>query len=128
MARELKLITWCDGDHEEDVPSTTVRRLSVDGGPTILLDLCDVCDKVVQDVFVLMDSGVPESKAIFEPTPTPRKRTPSTPPTTKPIRADGRDRRDCPECDYIGNTRSAMGQHLKQKHHKQLSDFDWSTA
>lgn len=132
MARELRLITWCDGDHDEDVPATTVRTLTVDGGKPVLLDLCDVCDKIVQDMVVFMERGVLASKAIA----TPAARVPRTaalptraaPEQAVPTRADGKDRVDCQDCDYVGRTRSALGQHLKSKHDKKFSDYDWTLS
>jgi hypothetical protein len=131
------LVVWCDGDHEEDTPSAVVRTLTVDGGKPVLLDLCDVCDKAVQDVVTLMEQGVLADKAIAAP-PTHRQARvprgtnpggkPSTTPGWVPVREDGRDRRDCvePDCGYVGATRSALGQHILQKHGGKLSDYDWT--
>ena len=141
MARELKLVVWCDGDHEEDTPSTVVRTLTVDTSKSVLLDLCDVCDKAVQDVLTLMEQGVLADKVITAPatrvhrpaaTRAPRGSNPggkpSTTPGWEPVREDGRDRRDClePDCGYVGATRSALGQHILQKHGGKLSDYDWT--
>jgi uncharacterized C2H2 Zn-finger protein len=132
VSRELKLLTWCDGDHDEDVVATVVRTLTVDGSKPVLLDLCDVCDKVVQDMIEFMERGVLASKAIA--TPVARVKKPdalphrAVPEQVVPTRADGKDRVDCPECDYVGRTRSALGQHLTSKHGKKFSDFDWTPA
>lgn len=130
----MKLVVWCDGDHEEDTPSTVVRTLTVDGGKPVLLDLCEVCDKVVQDMIALMEAGVLADKAIAAPTtsktrrpaPVPEGLPPAKTPGYVPVRADGKDRRDCPECEYVGRTRSAMGQHLKTKHGTLFSNYDWT--
>ncbi len=134
MARELVLRSWCDGDHDEDVAAVVARTITVDRGEPIVLDLCEVCDKTVRDLLHLMGHGVPAKQAIVAPGERPFRgrgerinpRKPSEIPGGEPTRADGRDRRDCPECDYIGATRSAMGQHLKVKHGKKFTDYDWT--
>jgi hypothetical protein len=132
MARELQLVTWCDGDHETDVRATVVRTLSVDGGKPVLLDLCEPCDKAVQDVLVLMDAGVYADKALVAPGSRPPRAVRAVPDAqpepSKSQRADGRDRTDCVEdgCGYVAPTRSALGQHVKQKHETKLSNYDWT--
>lgn len=130
MSRELKLITWCDGEHgDEDVRATVVRTLAVDGDKPVLLDLCEVCDKTVQDLMVFMERGVPASKAVSAPQTRGRKADTLPVKAVAPRpRADGKDRVDCPECEYVGNTRSALGQHLKTRHEKKFSDYDWTPA
>lgn len=127
MARELKLVTWCDGEHDGDVPATTARTLAVDGSKPILLDLCETCDKVVQDMLAFMDRGVLASHAVSAPAARVR-RSPGSVPLTPPQRRDGKDRADCMEegCGYVGRTRSALGQHLKSKHGTKFTDYDWT--
>jgi len=139
MARELKLITWCDGDHDHDEPATVVRTLTVDNCKPVLLDLCEPCDKVVQDMLSLMQQGVLADKAIVGSMTGPRPRVVQSRPSPtrsdsavsarrKQIEASGQHRTDCAEedCDYVAPTRSALGQHLKMKHDAKLSDYDWS--
>jgi hypothetical protein len=132
VARELRLITWCDGEHgDEDVAATVVRTLSVDGDKPVLLDLCEVCDKTVQDLILFMGRGVPASKAIAAPQArTRRAETLPVKAVAPRPRADGKDRVDCMEegCGYVGNTRSALGQHLTSKHGTKFSDYDWTPA
>lgn len=133
MSRELKLVTWCDGDHDGDVSATVVRTLTVDGSKPVLLDLCEVCDKIVEDLLVFMERGVQANKALVAsgrvrkqlPTRAP-ERTRTVPEQAVPTRADGRDRVDCPECDYVARTRGALGQHLRSRHSKTTTDYDWT--
>jgi len=35
--------------------------------------------------------------------------------------------RTCPECGHVAPTRSATGQHVKQRHSKKLGDYEWPT-
>jgi hypothetical protein len=138
MSKEVQIVPWCDGDHEEAVRAEVERTVAVDGSKTILLDLCQPCDKLFEDLSWLMERGVqadkvrePRRRKASEVRPvaeTPRKRKGRQPPP-------GAKRVDCqePSCldprtgePYMAPTRSALGQHIKQKHHKLLSDYDWT--
>ena len=122
---------WCDGEHEGDVPATVTRTLVLDGGDPYLLDLCEPCDKAVQDIAVLMERGVLASQAITAPgstrtrvVPRPRKGVGGR---TASVMKNSVAWRTCPVCGHEAPTRSANGQHLKQNHEKKLSDFNWPT-
>jgi hypothetical protein len=129
VTRELKLVLWCDGEHDEDVEAVMSRTVSVDGGKPMLLDLCETCDKVVQDMIAFMDRGVLASKAVAMPHARVRKSA------LLPVReragtgrVDGKDRTDCPEegCGHVSPTRSALGAHVKTAHGTKIRDYDWS--
>jgi hypothetical protein len=126
VARELKLVSWCDGEHHEDeeVPAVVARTLSVDGGKPMLLDLCETCDKVVRDLIVFMDRGLLASRAVS----VPGVRKSDLPTRVTTVVGGGKDRTDCPECGHVSPTRSAMGAHLKTKHQKKIRDYDWGQA
>lgn len=130
MSREVKVVAWCDGGHGDQVEATVERVVSVDGGTATLLDLCASCDETVQAVLDLMSEGV-AADTVAAPAPRRRPGT-GTPPARRrgvaPHRADGRDRRDCPECEYVGPTRSALGQHLRSRHDAKFSDYTWSDS
>jgi len=142
VSREVQIVRWCDGrDHEGPTRATVERTVSVDGGRIILLDLCEPCDKLVQEVLALMESGI-EAAKVMDPTPPPRGnrkgRPPGIPTSEKEdaaraarrqqIHDEGQDRTDClePGCGYEGPTRSALGQHINSSHPgKKLSDYNW---
>lgn len=130
MARELLLVQWCDGEHgDENVPAVVARTLALDTMGPILLDLCATCDKSVQDIALLMERGVPAEQAVVVPGTTVTPRQPRTVERIAPRVAsrmkDSVAWRTCPICGHTAPTRSANGQHLKQKHEKTLGDFDW---
>lgn len=127
MSKEVRVVAWCDGPHEHREPGVVERREPWQG-EVYLLDLCEPCNKAVEDLMEQMREwlrrGIPESKAQAAPSP-PRQR--------KKRASRGADTesvfmRTCqePDCDYgTAPTRSALGQHTK-KHGKNLSDYDWS--
>jgi hypothetical protein len=127
VARELRLDLWCDGEHgDEDVPATVTRTLTLDSGEPYLLDLCERCDKAVQDIALLMQRGVLAEQAIIAPGSTPpRKKGPLVPTAVASKMKQSVPWRTCPDCGYVTPTRSALGQHVKQKHEKLLRDYDW---
>ena len=110
----------------------TERVVSLDGGKPVLLDLCEPHDKVFADVATLMERGATVGKS---DRPSRSRKAASPDGTTEPRRSQngrlippGSDRTDCvePDCGYVSPTRSALGQHVKQKHGKKLSDYDWT--
>lgn len=151
MSKEVTITAYCDGDHETKVLAVIERTLSVDDGTPMLVDLCETCDKAVQDIQVLMRQGIAASK-VNPPAPPKRKRKSASRPTPKPeseqspqaqyltgLSREERERmaqiKECREPDcidprtgetYVAPTRSALGQHVKQKHGKLLSDYDWT--
>jgi hypothetical protein len=128
MSREVQIVSWCDGDHEEATEAEVERVVSLDGGKAILLDLCEACDnEVFENLVWLMERGVEAAKVAPQRPHKPAFRT-------REGAWKGKDRTDCPEKDidprtgkpYVANNRKALQSHLKQKHDKKLSDYDWS--
>lgn len=117
MSKEIKIVAWCDGDHEDDDTIATVERLIwMDQGKPILLDLCDTCDKVMQDLQELMSRGVVADKTMVTP-------------IKKPVWAENPDTpekdRTCPDgdCGFVAVTRQALGKHVRSKHGKSFKDY-----
>lgn len=138
MSKEVVIQSWCDGEHEHREPATVERTESLEGEP-YQLDLCEVCAKAyaeaVEQVRAWLERGVPVAQVTAPPVP-PRTRQPS--------RAVGRPMarpefntvamRTCQEraCidprtgeQYVGPTRTALGQHVKKQHDKRLGDYSW---
>ena len=114
--------SYCDLDSEPgEVPATD--EVTYEGR---LLDVCaehkQVVEDAIQAVADLFASGVPIGEA--PKASRPRKgvggRAPNPDMSTLFMRT-------CQDCGYAPPTRSALGQHVKQKHAKVLSNYDWST-
>lgn len=136
MSKEVQVVSWCDGDHEAQERAVMERIVTVDGGKPVVLDLCERCDKVMGDLLTLMERGAPADGS------KPKRQHRKTPGPYQSTGSGGRVRvlaadmpMDCrePGCvdprtgvAYVAPTRSALGQHVKQKHHKLLSDYDWT--
>jgi hypothetical protein len=121
--KHIQVVAYCDGlTHEaERVRSTIERTISVDGSGDIVLDLCEQCDQQVQAMQALMERG---SKA---DEPTRRAARPQRPGSHRTpgekSREPGGMPSTCPDCLHHTPTRSALGQHVKKKHGKQLKSF-----
>jgi hypothetical protein len=118
--REVVVLRFCDGDHIEQV-SATVEEVEGFGGEPMLLDLCNPCFEVYRkDVATVQEwlrRGVPAAKAVTGPAPVRRPRA----------RPTGRKRKEdltttCNQCGYTCPTRTALGQHTKQKHDMTLTE------
>lgn len=110
MAKEVRVIAYCDGEHEHRVEADTERRETLDGEPFVL-DLCHACetefDAALSSVRKWLGRGVPVAM-----TQQPKKK--------------GRRPKDlttaCNQCDYVGATRGALGQHLHAKHNMGIKE------
>jgi hypothetical protein len=136
VSKEVQIVAWCDGEHSGEVVLATVEReVSLDKGPPIVLDLCDVCDKVVQDLQALMGRGVRvrhqprRSHTKIDPGkgPKPGPDGPVVEPWSEP-----EEERTCPDerCTggedggaYVAPTRSALNQHVRKIHHTKFADY-----
>lgn len=135
MSREVMILSWCDGDHEDKVRAEVERVVTLDGKRPRLVDLCRSCDKLFTDVEWLLDRGA-DAEEVTEPKRRETREHPQRTAKRKPRRPPvGSDRVDCqePGCidprtgeQYVAPTRTALGQHVKSKHDKRLSDYDWS--
>lgn len=130
--KEVQVVAWCDGTgHQHQEPATVERRESLSGEP-VVLDLCDLCNKSfdvdLDAVRAWLERGVPVSET------QPRKRGKSTGPRAgvggRPKRADmeAPGWRTCPDCGYECPTRTALGQHVKSKHNKVLSNYEFPVS
>ena len=78
MSRTVNISKWCDNqrEHEQDTEPATVERSVLDErGRSVVLDLCEFCDRVVQVVFELAKHGTPAS--FDKPKPKPRGQRPA---------------------------------------------------
>lgn len=130
--KEILVVSYCDGDHEDErVRSTVERVMSVDGSKPVALDLCDECDGLVSRLLHLMDRGAvvkaPTAKRKSSPAaekaapPTPRPNTKFHEPTGKLPPLGGPH--ICPECGFESKSRNALGQHLTVTHSKRFRDY-----
>ena len=130
MSKEVQILSWCDGLWHGDVdrePAKVERRLSLDGEES-LADLCEKCDRALDEFRELINRGAPP-KGRKKPGPkVGRTRVPVEDYESDPMRT-------CKEPDcidprtgkqYLAPTRSALGQHVKQRHDKLLADYDWT--
>ena len=122
--KEVTVIAFCDGDHEERIRSVVERTVAIDGSKAVMLDLCDTCDKVVGDMLILMErgavvkgggkkkSGTGTGRPVGRPAGAPFK-------TSIPFEGP----HICPECGFESKSRGALGQHLSSKHDKGFRDY-----
>lgn len=104
--REVQVVAWCDNAHTSQVRATHERRLSVDGGKVVLLDLCEACDSTfVRDVMPYAERGAPVDKVTLAAVDASANST------------------TCPECGFVSKSRGALGQHLSKKHSKGFKDY-----
>ena len=106
--KHIQIVSYCDGTHEERVRSTIERTLSIDGSKNILLDLCETCDKQVQDLQALMERGTvaDEARAAKAKDQPARRRQPASP----------EDRYDCPLGCGVVYGKTGMKRHLPDEH------------
>lgn len=117
--KEVTIVGYCDGDHDQRMRSAVERVLTVDGSKPVTLDLCDECDGSIRDLLVLMESGsVVTGKR-------QRKSRAATPPA-RPVGVTAPPRGGphiCPECQFESASRGALGQHLLHTHQKGFRDY-----
>jgi hypothetical protein len=117
MSKQVNIVAYCDGEHDEMVLATTERTINVDDDGPRTVDLCADHDKVVQELQVLLVNGVPV------------RRTRKTPPPgvdRDRHRGAAEDLRvPCPEpgCDRTAKNRAGLAQHTLQGHGKSLRDY-----
>lgn len=120
--KQVKVISWCDGDHEEKEIATIERIVSIDQGKPVLLDLCEPHDKAFVDLLALMENG-----AVVEPGKKKKGSSgktgnrPAGAPFETTIPFEGPH--ICPECGFESKSRGALGQHLSTKHNKGFKDY-----
>lgn len=118
MTKQVLVVAYCDGEHDDQVRATVERH---EQGK--VLDLCPACsvsfEEAVEAVKVWLRRGSPEQQQ-----PKKRRASPSTPPPN--ALPDIEFMRTCQTCGYECPTRTALGQHVKKIHGKKLGDYDWS--
>lgn len=114
MSRTVVVQKWCDGEHDEPAEATAERVVAVDGGRPVLLDLCAEHDKFIEDLTVLMASGV-DAAAAEPPTQVVRR-----PRGGRPPKEGANVNRTCPICGFTSASRGALGQHLQHRHQTNL--------
>ena len=91
-----------------------------------LLDLCERHQTQVSELLVVLNGmfqqGI-KADEVVKPPPRPRKSLTGR----RNVDVNAVHLRTCPDCGHLSPTRSANGQHVKQKHDKRLRDYDWST-
>lgn len=91
-----------------------------------LLDLCEMHETKVAELLVVLNGMFKQGAPVEQEVTVPRKRGR---PVGRPRNEDMNSLayRTCQDCGYVTPTRSAMGQHVKQRHGKVLGDYTWST-
>lgn len=114
MAKELQVISWCDGLHGEDekpTPADTEHTIQLDGSRVKVLDLCLACEATLLGPLTELVANAPE---VGKPLPrAKKKKAPAGVSSTKAM-PDGRT--VCPLCGEVSVSRQGMGQHLKAHH------------
>lgn len=112
MSREVLVVRWCDGPHQVPEEAVIERKVSLDDGEVVLLDLCSVCDQgIISPLVDLILAGVSVEQAMKIPTLPP----------TRPVLAP--DSTTCPDCGMVSKNRSALGQHLRKLHDTGIRDY-----
>lgn len=111
--REIVVVDWCDNTDAHPDPDKKVRAHFIDlpvkiGDEEAVLALCDRCYLPLNAVLTLMAFGV---------NPKARKQRNVVRP-----RVDASDT-NCPECAYVGPSRSALGLHTRTHHGKGLKEY-----
>ena len=133
MSREVIIVRWCDGVHEQPEQAVVEHQVSIDGRKTRVIDLCSVCEDTFAPIERLVDRGVLAAK--MEPVSRPVKVRTRTPPRQEQAgSSDGLsiDRPwPCPfapphgDCAHPGSpNRSAWGSHLRTVHSIGLHEGD----
>jgi len=110
--KHVQVVAYCDGTHEDKVRSMIERTVSVDSSKAVVLDLCEPCDKIFQDLQALMERGAVAEQQSKGTKKSSTKRKVGVELTTT-----------CPNCGYHTPSRSALGAHLKSHHDQKLTDF-----
>ncbi|MCL1900567.1 MAG: hypothetical protein FWG11_08675 [Promicromonosporaceae bacterium] len=114
MAKEIRTILWCDGDHgEEGALATGSTRLVINGGKERELDFCEVCLKtyIAPLLEMLAENGQPilPGTGASQPAKPESAKEPGGP---------------CPHCDAIPVSRDALNTHLTQHHDTSLAEME----
>lgn len=122
--REVVVLRYCDGDHLDKVEAGISREETI-GGEPVVLDFCEPCDEAFEKDLATLRAwlvrGIPASKV--QPVPKPRRVSPSGKRIGRPRKEDLTRKCNQPGCEeYQAPTRSALGQHLKQKHQMTLAE------
>lgn len=123
--REIQVNAFCDLDHDEKVPATVERTVSIDGSDVVVLDLCEEHDS---EVFTIVLVAMERGAVVQAPPEQPRKRTrtgrnPHHERKHESEHPSDPKYRTCPECGFVSRTRSSLGQHLSARHQKGFKDF-----
>lgn len=117
--KQVTIVAFCDGSHDDLVPSTVERTVQIDGSKPVVLDLCGECDKAILALLMLMENGaVVKAKAKVGDAPVKPKKQAAAKPQTEDV-AD----RTCPECGRVAVNRTALGQHTRTQHGKGLKAY-----
>jgi hypothetical protein len=124
--KEVTVIGFCDGDHEERIRSIVERTIAIDGSKPVMLDLCETCDKIIEGMLILMEHGaVVKGGSKKSSSGGGGSRTSSSKPTGAAFKTSipFEGPHICPECQFESVSRQALGQHLSVKHNKRFSDY-----
>lgn len=101
--REIQVIKWCDGEHEERVAADITHTISVDGSKEFEIDLCYTCDTVmVLPLLSVAEEVLPKKKR------GPKKQDLTT---------------TCSICGFVSSSRDALGVHARRTHNKGLREL-----
>ena len=107
----------CIAEDEDEVPAVAEETLH-----SKVLDVCERHQMLVRQ-------RIRELDALFalgaDAEPPPRRSRGGGGGRTASAMKDTVEWRTCPICGYEAPTRSATGQHLKQRHDRKLLDFEW---
>ena len=123
--KEVVVHAYCDGfplPHTDQTPAVIERTPGLDGEQAVV-DMCEVCDKALDEVRALIERGSPPEKRTRK---YPERRvSPGTKPGGSP-EFNTEFMRTCQDCGYVCPTRTALGQHVSAKHNMKLGDYDWT--
>ncbi len=119
--KQVVVQSYCDLHSEEADPVPATTEVTFEGR---LLDVCTQHERVVNEQIASLVDLFSHGVEVEQSAPISRKR-----PIGRPKREEFQTERfrTCPDCGHVTPTRSALGQHVKQRHEKLLRDYDWST-
>lgn len=111
MAREIVIVLWCDGEHDEPERATNEHIVVLDDRKPTRLDLCDDHSKLIVELQTMLELGSPVDT---QGKPTTKKKKQALP-------VD--EAHACPECGHTTATIQGVNSHMVRVHGYTLAEW-----